>query len=74
MMDVRCGGNPQDVMTSISDRLRGDYLVKRAFTPGALHMTYTHIDRMIVGGASPTDAVLTIGDAAKRVALWRAAF
>jgi 4-deoxy-L-threo-5-hexosulose-uronate ketol-isomerase len=65
MMDVRYGGNPQDVMTSTSDRLRGDYMVEQAFTPGSLHMTYTHIDRMIVGGACPTDAALTIGDGAE---------
>lgn len=64
-MDVRYGGNPADVMTATTDRLRADYMVDGAFTPGALRLVYTHIDRMIVGGACPTDAALTIGDGAE---------
>lgn len=64
-MDVRHGGNPADVMTATNDRLRADYMVEGAFTPGALRLTYTHIDRMIVGGAVPTDAPLTLGDGAE---------
>lgn len=59
-MDVRYGGNPADVMTATTDRLRADYMVEGAFTPGQLRMTYTHIDRMIVGGACPTTAPLVI--------------
>ncbi len=60
MMDVRYGGNPADVMTATTDRLRGDYMVEGAFTPGALRLTYTHVDRMIVGGACPTDAAADV--------------
>lgn len=64
MMDVRYGGNPADVMTATTDRLRADYLIEGAFTKGALRLTYTHVDRMIVGGCCPTDAV-TFGDGAE---------
>ncbi len=64
-MDIRYGGNPLDVMTATTDRLRGDYMVEGAFTPGNLRMTYTHVDRMIVGGACPTDTPLHFGDGAE---------
>ena len=62
MMDVRYGGNPADVMTATTDRLRADYLIEQAFTSGALRLTYTHVDRMIVGGACPAAAPLSFGD------------
>jgi 4-deoxy-L-threo-5-hexosulose-uronate ketol-isomerase len=64
-MDVRYGGNPADVMTATTDRLRADYMVEGAFRPGMLRLAYTHIDRMIVGGACPIDAALAIGDGAE---------
>ncbi|MBC7156966.1 MAG: 5-dehydro-4-deoxy-D-glucuronate isomerase, partial [Rhodobacteraceae bacterium] len=64
MMDIRYGGNPADVGTASNARLRADYLVEGAFAPGALRLTYTHIDRMIVGGAVPLDAPLTLSDGA----------
>ncbi len=64
MMDVRYGGNPADVMTSTTDRLRADYMVEGAFAPGNLRFTYTHVDRMIVGGACPTGSPLAFGDGA----------
>jgi 4-deoxy-L-threo-5-hexosulose-uronate ketol-isomerase len=64
-MDVRYGGHPAEVMTATTDRLRADYLIEGAFTPGALRLTYTHVDRMIVGGACPTGAALSFGDGAE---------
>jgi 4-deoxy-L-threo-5-hexosulose-uronate ketol-isomerase len=64
-MDVRYGGNPADVMTATTDRLRADYLIGEAFTPGALRLTYTHVDRMIVGGCCPADKPLSFGDGAE---------
>lgn len=63
-MDVRYGGNPADVATSTPERLRGDYLIECVFRPGAIRMTYTHVDRMIVGGACPTTVPLRFGDGA----------
>jgi 4-deoxy-L-threo-5-hexosulose-uronate ketol-isomerase len=65
MMGVRYGGNPADVATATTERLRADWLVEGHFAPGGLHLTYTHVDRMIVGAAVPTGAALTIGDGAE---------
>lgn len=63
-MGIRHGGHPADVATASTERLRADWLVEGHFAPGALRLTYTHIDRMIVGGAVPTDAALGFGDGA----------
>ena len=64
MMDVRYGAGPGEIDHMGTDRLRAEFMVEGAFTPGALRLTYTHLDRMIVGGAVPTDAPLTFGDGA----------
>lgn len=61
MMDVRYGGSPADIPSYDTARLRAEYLVEGHFAPGEIRFTYTHIDRMIVGGACPTDAALRFG-------------
>lgn len=61
-MDVRYGAGPQDVECATIARLRADWMIEGAFAPGALRLTYTHVDRMIVGGAVPTRASLVLGD------------
>jgi 4-deoxy-L-threo-5-hexosulose-uronate ketol-isomerase len=64
-MDVRYGGNPADTATHDTERLRADYLVTGHFAPGAIRFTYTHVDRMILGGACPTAQALTFVDGAE---------
>lgn len=64
VMEVRYGGNPADIPGHDTARLRAEYLVERHFIPGAIRFTYTHIDRMIVGGAVPTGTDLKFGDGA----------
>ena len=64
MMDLRYGAGPGEIDHMGTDRLRAEFMVEGAFTPGALRLTYTHLDRMIVGGGVPTDAPLTFGDGA----------
>lgn len=63
-MDVRYGAAPGDIDGMTTDRLRAEFMVERQFVPGEIHMTYTHLDRMIVGGAVPTDQPLEFGDGA----------
>jgi 4-deoxy-L-threo-5-hexosulose-uronate ketol-isomerase len=52
--DVRYGVNPHDFKGYDTGRLRGDFLITRLFVPGEIRMTYSHIDRIITGGACPT--------------------
>lgn len=43
-----------------TDELRHNFLIDDLFQPGRISLTYTHYDRMIVGGAVPTDAPLQL--------------
>lgn len=62
-MDVRYGVNPLDYRTWDTDRLRAEFMVEGAFG-GGLRLTYTHIDRMIVGAAVPMGQTLQLSDGA----------
>lgn len=63
-MNVRYGASPQDIEQFDTERLRAEFLIEGLFAPGALNLTYTHLDRMIVGGAIPTTDQLAFGDGA----------
>ncbi|MFI0846127.1 5-dehydro-4-deoxy-D-glucuronate isomerase [Mesorhizobium sp. IMUNJ 23232] len=56
------GAGPGDIAAYDTDRLRAEFLVEGLFRPGELNFVYTHVDRMILGGACPTDAPLGFGD------------
>ncbi|MER9231352.1 5-dehydro-4-deoxy-D-glucuronate isomerase [Mesorhizobium sp. M0622] len=43
-----------------TDELRHNFLISGLFQPGRISLTYTHYDRMIVGGAMPADAPLLL--------------
>lgn len=64
-MQQRYGGGPAEIDGMTSDDLRATFMVERMFRPGEIVWAYTHFDRMIVGGATPTDTPLTFGDGAE---------
>lgn len=64
MMNIRYGASPHDIKGFDTERLRAEFLVEDLFVSGAVSFTYTHIDRMIVGGAVPIGSELTFGDGA----------
>ena len=43
-----------------TDELRHHFHIADLFEPGRIRLTYTHYDRMIVGGATPVDAPLVL--------------
>jgi 4-deoxy-L-threo-5-hexosulose-uronate ketol-isomerase len=47
--------DPQKVKNLNTDSLREQFHVSDLFKPGQLQLTYTHIDRVIIGGAMPVD-------------------
>ena len=53
-MDVRHPIHPDHSKTFSTDQLRREYLISQLFTPGQLNLTYSHFDRIIVGGIMPT--------------------
>ena len=64
-MRIIYGVSPNDIPTFDTKRLRAEFMVEGLFKPGHLEFAYTHVDRMIVGAACPTDAALTFGDGAE---------
>ncbi|RWO53960.1 5-dehydro-4-deoxy-D-glucuronate isomerase [Mesorhizobium sp.] len=63
-MRVLFGAGPGDIDGYGTERLRAEFLVERLFEPGRIASAYTHVDRMIVGGACPTGEPLSFGDGA----------
>lgn len=48
--------------TLSTEELRKNFLVDNMFTDDEIHMVYSHIDRVIVGGASPLSPLNLTGD------------
>lgn len=61
-MRVLYGTSPADMAAMDTDRLRDEFLVEDLFSPGELVFVYTHVDRMILGGAVPLGQPLAFGD------------
>jgi len=53
-MDIRQAFDSGRVKTLDTEGLRRSFLIQQIFRPGELTMTYSHIDRIVVGGAMPT--------------------
>ena len=58
--EIRYAAHPDDARGYDTARLRRDFLVERLFVPNEVNMVYSLYDRMIVGGAMPTDEKLTL--------------
>ncbi|MER9961082.1 5-dehydro-4-deoxy-D-glucuronate isomerase [Mesorhizobium sp. M0045] len=65
MMRTLYGVSPADIAGMDTDRLRAEFLVDGLFRPGAIEFVYTHVDRMIVGGAVPLANPLAFGNGAE---------
>jgi 4-deoxy-L-threo-5-hexosulose-uronate ketol-isomerase len=56
----RWGAHPEDVKGYDTTQLRAAFLVEKLFEPDAVLMTYTHNDRLIIGGAFPVKEALKL--------------
>ncbi len=61
MMKVLYGAGPAAIKAMDTAQLRSEFLIEDVFVPGEIRLTYTHVDRMIVGGAVPTSVPLSFG-------------
>jgi 4-deoxy-L-threo-5-hexosulose-uronate ketol-isomerase len=59
-VETRHQVSPHEAKGLDTDGLRRAFLAQGMFADGQIRLTYTHYDRMIVGGAVPTDAPLTL--------------
>ncbi len=59
-MDVRYSVSPKEVESLSTDQLRQQFLVSDLFDEDHIRMTYTHEDRMVIGGIVPRKKTLTL--------------
>lgn len=52
-MEVRYDTHPNDAMYYTTEELREHYLIENLFESGKINTVYSHVDRIIVGGATP---------------------
>lgn len=52
-MQVRFETNPREIASLDTEALRGDFLVQNIMKDDTLSLTYSHYDRLIVGGVKP---------------------
>jgi len=59
-MGVRHAADPDAVRLLTTEELRRRFLVETPFRPDAVALTYSHVDRVVVGGAMPVAATLAL--------------
>ena len=59
-IEIRQTSSPAELKSFDTTQLRAHYLINAIFQMGAVNMTYSHLDRTVVGGAVPGDAALKL--------------
>lgn len=59
-IDIRQVASPAETKAFDTAQLRQNYLIESIFRAGEVTMTYSHLDRTVIGGAMPTNAALTL--------------
>jgi 4-deoxy-L-threo-5-hexosulose-uronate ketol-isomerase len=59
-MDIRNAVHPEHMRSLDTEQIRKHFLVERLFEKGAVSMVYSHIDRIIAGGACPVEGRLAL--------------
>lgn len=66
IVETRYPAHPGEAKTYDTERLRRNFLIRDLFLPERLNLVYSHVDRMIVGGACPRMPIsLPAGDTIK---------
>ncbi len=59
-METRYAHHPDEVRAMDTAALRRSFLIEELFRPGEIRTVYSHVDRVITGGAVPLDAPLEL--------------
>lgn len=62
-MQVRYGANPKDFKKYNTKEIREEFLIENIFKEDEINLTYSHIDRIIFGGAKPNNKELNLEEA-----------
>jgi len=60
-MKILYGAAPEDIKGYGTEKLRSAFLMTDLFVPDAANFTYTHVDRLLLGGAMPVSKSVTFG-------------
>lgn len=59
-IDIRHAIDPRAARALDTEELRAAFLIESLFLPGEVKLTYSHLDRLVVGGAMPVGAELAL--------------
>ncbi|HQZ50993.1 MAG TPA: 5-dehydro-4-deoxy-D-glucuronate isomerase, partial [Chitinophagaceae bacterium] len=59
-MQIRFQNSPVETKQMTTEQLRQNFLIDGLMHPGTIQLTYSHYDRMIVGGVVPTSAAISL--------------
>jgi len=59
-VDIRYANHPEDSKKYTTEELRKYYHVENIFKKDEIYLTYSHVDRIVFGGAMPTDGELSL--------------
>lgn len=59
-MQVRFQNSPEETKRMTTAELRKNFLIEGLMQPGTIQLTYSHFDRMIVGGVVPVNAAIAL--------------
>lgn len=58
--DIRYADHPDSAKRFTTDEMREKFLISSPFVPGTIYLTYSHVDRIIAGGITPTSTPLAL--------------
>ena len=64
-MQIRFQNSPKETAGMTTKELRENFLIENLMHPGSIQLTYSHYDRMIVGGAVPTGNAIDLPNEAE---------
>ena len=50
-MEIRYAHHPEDFKTYTTEKMRQEFLIPAVMVPGSIKLVYSHVDRIIAGGA-----------------------
>jgi 4-deoxy-L-threo-5-hexosulose-uronate ketol-isomerase len=59
-MQIRFQNSPKETSQMNTQQLRENFLVQNVMQLGKIELVYSHYDRMIIGGAVPTDTAISL--------------
>lgn len=59
-MEIRYASHPNEVKTFDTQRLRDEFVIEQLFEVNKLVLTYSHVDRYIVGGVVPVNSQIKL--------------